>query len=399
MDEDPLRHYSIVAPLGDEGRAFEAKHRASGRPAVIVLGPADAPPSPVPPLLAARRPGLQAVLAVGRHEGRRCVVLEALAEPSLQSLLEAETPAAGADPFPVERVAEIGAQIAEALAALHAAGLAHGSLAPEQIRITPSGEATLCLQVPLGERGLAGAASTRARQEDVVALATLLQTLSSGPRPGSQGEAVRRLSRLLDEARGFHPTRPAPTARQLAAALRNLAQPLSRPLGGVGPQVLVVLALLLGVGLLAVRAGMMEEPSVRFSGRAPDPAAAGPGPGVLPRSESGAAGASSAPSGPEAVLGSWTCTIAGRPHQSPELRFAPDGQWHIQIDLKRGRARVCDGDWIVVGPARYRLTGACTVSGSTVASPFGAVFKRTGANLLVKGQPTDPNSWRCDRLG
>lgn len=395
MDEDPLRDYTLGAPLGDDGLAFEAEHRPSHRPAVVVLGPADAPLAAPRALQAVRRPGLQAVLAVGRHQGRRCVVLEALAGPSLLSLLEAET---SADEFPVERMVEIGAQLAEGLAALHAAGLAHGSVGPGQVRITPAGDATLSLQDPLGAGARAGAASTSDQRDDVVALANLLGALPGGPGPGLQGDVGRRLSRLLDEARGLNPARPAPTARVMASALRNIAPSAPRPQAGVGRPLLAALALLLGVGVLALlRVGARDERGVRFLGRAPEPPAAAPGPELLAGSERGAAGGPSSAPGPEAVLGSWTCTIASRPEQAPELRLARDGQWHVQIDLKRGRSRVCDGDWTVIGPNRYRLTGACTVSGSTTASPFGAVFRRAGANELLKGPPTDPHRWRCAR--
>ena len=234
-----------------------------------------------------------------------------------------------------------------------------------------------------------------AQRQDVVALAALLRGLSNAPRPGSQGETARRLFLLLDEAQGAHPTRPVLTAKALASALGQLARP-PRPQAGVGLPVLVVLASLLAVGLLALVWSGVGPPPVRApAGRAPDPVADG---GALsPLLGRGSAGASSAWPGPEAVLGSWTCTSADRPQQVPELRFSANGQLRIQVDLKKGRTRICEGDWVAVAPNRYRVTGACTVSGSTAASPYRTSFTLVGSGQLVRGDPQKPNAWRCRR--
>lgn len=74
-----------------------------------------------------RHPGIVSVLDVGQREDLTWLVMELVDGPSLQEVLDRQ----GALPPPL--AAELLAQAADALAAVHAAGLAHGDLKPANL--------------------------------------------------------------------------------------------------------------------------------------------------------------------------------------------------------------------------------------------------------------------------
>lgn len=149
--------------------------------------------------LAARHPGLVEVLARGRDAKGHFLLMRFVAGRSLREVLRES----GALPEPLVR--SLGAQIAGALATLHAAGFLHGDLKPENIRIDADGNAVL---LDLGfaraledggrvrERGLAPGpgslpylAPEQARGEaggaesDVFALGVVLYEIATGTHP------------------------------------------------------------------------------------------------------------------------------------------------------------------------------------------------------------------------
>jgi tetratricopeptide (TPR) repeat protein len=133
-------------------------------------------------------------------EGPR-LVFEYVPGRSLRETLDEDGPV----PEPLLR--RVGAQVAGALAALHAAGLAHGDVKPENVRLGPDGRAVL---VDLGFAAApgTGAAGTvrylspeRARgggagpAADVFALGVVLYELACGRHPFLDGEPGGRSSR------------------------------------------------------------------------------------------------------------------------------------------------------------------------------------------------------------
>ena len=77
-----------------------------------------------------------AVYDIGEFEGRPFIVMELVDGESLASRLQWR-------PFSVRDALKIGAQVAEALAAAHAAGVVHRDLKPQNIMLTPDGRAKI----------------------------------------------------------------------------------------------------------------------------------------------------------------------------------------------------------------------------------------------------------------
>src|SRR5271156_3082312 len=79
-------------------------------------------------------PNIIAVYDFGTEAGQQYIVSELLEGESLRSLLPGK-------PLPVRRLIEIASQVADGLAAAHAAGIVHRDLKPENIMLTKDGRA------------------------------------------------------------------------------------------------------------------------------------------------------------------------------------------------------------------------------------------------------------------
>ena len=82
-------------------------------------------------------PGAVTLYDVVQDRGGTFIVMELVSAPTLADLVRAE------GPLPVERVAEIGAQIASALEAAHQAGIVHRDVKPGNVMVPPKGMAKL----------------------------------------------------------------------------------------------------------------------------------------------------------------------------------------------------------------------------------------------------------------
>jgi hypothetical protein len=82
-------------------------------------------------------PRLAAIYDVIEHDGEVCLVMEYVAAPSLADLLARKGPLTAA------RVAAIGAQIAEGLAAMHRRGIVHRDVKPANIMVGPDDSVTI----------------------------------------------------------------------------------------------------------------------------------------------------------------------------------------------------------------------------------------------------------------
>src|SRR5262245_40358776 len=133
--------YEIGEELGRGamGVVYEARDRRLGRTVAIkmALSPETAPMlrAEAAALAAVDHPGTVTVHAAGVHEGLDFVVMELLRGVTLEARLEAREKQR--DPFAVDEIVRLGGDLAEALAAIHRAGLTHGDVKPSNIVLCP----------------------------------------------------------------------------------------------------------------------------------------------------------------------------------------------------------------------------------------------------------------------
>ncbi|MBB6398500.1 serine/threonine protein kinase [Actinomadura coerulea] len=84
-------------------------------------------------------PAIAAVFDVGEERGHPFLVLELLTGQDLRKILERQPGG-----LPIELVLDYGAQVAEGLAAAHAAGVVHRDIKPANLMLLPSGQVKIC---------------------------------------------------------------------------------------------------------------------------------------------------------------------------------------------------------------------------------------------------------------
>lgn len=142
-----VAHYTLLESLDSAGPGdlFRARDTRLGRTvAVRLLHPEyardpDARAALIDrarSLAALSHPNVTALFEVGEHEGRIYLVFEFIKGQSLR----AET---AGRPMKVRRAIELGIQIADAVADVHASGFVHGALSPDSILITSKGHAKI----------------------------------------------------------------------------------------------------------------------------------------------------------------------------------------------------------------------------------------------------------------
>ncbi len=222
--------YTLDVPLGDSdlGTVWNA-HDETGTPLVVVTLEADAPAAlqerfraHAKALVKASHPSLVRAIAEGDEGGVPYLVLERLVGESMTARLES-----GPSPT-VARVVEIGLALAEALAIVHAAGIAHGDVEPGNVLLVDEGGK----EVPK----LIGFALNRAslRQE----LGVRMSLPSLGPIAYAAPEQARgdvldgpladqaSLAALLYAALGGRPPHVARDVAALSAAIGTEKAPL-----------------------------------------------------------------------------------------------------------------------------------------------------------------------------
>ncbi len=139
-----VSHYEVTARLGGGGMGvvYRARDTRLGREVALkFLHPTSSrTPKAVErfqreasAVSGLNHPNICTLYDVGTHEGHPFLVLELLEGETLRELLKKA-------PLPAQRVAEFGAQIADALDAAHAKGIVHRDIKPGNLFLTPRGQ-------------------------------------------------------------------------------------------------------------------------------------------------------------------------------------------------------------------------------------------------------------------
>jgi serine/threonine protein kinase len=130
-----------LEPAGP-GELYRARDTHLGRTVAVRLLPHGFTPSPAALIESARslislsHPNVITLFDVGEHDGRVYLVFEHLKGQSLRAEMAGRT-------LNVRRAVDLAVQMADAVAAAHAAGFVHGGLSPDSIAVTAKGHAKI----------------------------------------------------------------------------------------------------------------------------------------------------------------------------------------------------------------------------------------------------------------
>ncbi len=142
-----LGPYEIVAPLGagGMGEVYRAHDSRLGRDVALKVLPAEVASDPAREqrfeiearaVAALNHPNIMAIYDVALQEQPAFIVSELVSGETLRGVIQR-------GPMALKRVLDIAVQIADGLAAAHAAGIAHRDLKPDNIMLTPEGRAKI----------------------------------------------------------------------------------------------------------------------------------------------------------------------------------------------------------------------------------------------------------------
>jgi eukaryotic-like serine/threonine-protein kinase len=140
-------HYRVLGLIGEGGMGvvYDAEDTRLGRRVALKLVPAELAKDAqavarlereARAISALDHPHICSLFDVGQHEGRPFLVMERLDGRTLRS-------AVAGGPLPLERVLEIGAEVADALEAAHRKGIVHRDIKPSNVFLTTRGDAKL----------------------------------------------------------------------------------------------------------------------------------------------------------------------------------------------------------------------------------------------------------------
>ncbi|HZI64471.1 MAG TPA: serine/threonine-protein kinase, partial [Thermoanaerobaculia bacterium] len=141
---DSVSHYQIVRKLGSGGMGvvYEAEDSRLGRRVALKFlseGMARDAHSlerfqrEARAASALNHPGICTVFAIEQHERQHFIVMELVEGQTLAQMI-------GRQPFELDRLLDVGVQIADALESAHSKGIVHRDLKPGNIFVTPRGQ-------------------------------------------------------------------------------------------------------------------------------------------------------------------------------------------------------------------------------------------------------------------
>jgi len=197
-----VHQYRILRQLGSGGMGivYEAEDTKLGRHVALKFLPESLNLSPEVSERFEREaqlagslnhPNICTVHDSGIFEGRRFFVMELLEGDSLKALITGV-------PMPVERILDVGCQIADALDAAHAKGIIHRDLKPANIFITKRGQAKL-LDFGVATAGKAHAAAdeTRIASESLTMPGTAIGSVNYMSPEQARGEILDQRTDLF----------------------------------------------------------------------------------------------------------------------------------------------------------------------------------------------------------
>jgi serine/threonine protein kinase len=242
--------YQILALVGagGMGEVYRARDTRLGRTvAVRLLAPeltADAARldrflSRARAAAALSHPNIAALYEVGEDSGRPFLVSEFAAGEPLRSII-------GGRPLSPRRVADLGAQMADALAEAHAGDMACGGLTSSSVVVTPKGQAKILdagLSDRFGGADRPGSSDGEGdRRRDIASLGALLSEMLTG-KPGAEaGEQALagELGAIVAKALGRGSGDGYESAATLAAELRAVGAILDVRAAAAEPSAVVV---------------------------------------------------------------------------------------------------------------------------------------------------------------
>ena len=174
-------------------------------------------------------PGVATVYDTGVEDGTRFIVMECVPGNSLATILHTEAPL---DPA---RAARIGAQVADALSAAHAAGIVHRDIKPGNVMVAPDGT------VKVLDFGIARSIDATALTQTVSILGTAAY-MAPEQASGQPADARSDIYSLGCVLYAILSGSPPFTGDLAAAVLHQHVNSAPRPLGDVVPSVPPALA-------------------------------------------------------------------------------------------------------------------------------------------------------------
>jgi serine/threonine protein kinase len=261
---DTFGPYKLVAPLGagGMGEVWKATDARLGRSVALKILPEGSAGDlrqrfelEARAASALQHPHIVAIYDVGAESGMPFIVSEFVEGETLRALMSRGV-------LPLRKVLDLTSQIAEGLAAAHAAGITHRDLKPENIMVTPDGRAKI-LDFGLAKRTapLAGKADDNTTDTFLSNPGTILGTASYMSPEQARGLAVDSRSDQFSFGAVLYELLSGRQPFKRDSAAQTLAAIIAEEVPALGPAVPVPLK-------WVVERCLEKEPSLRYGATA-----------------------------------------------------------------------------------------------------------------------------------